>query len=135
MHGYTYGYLRAQSCSKHHWSLQAAEQSQQRGERRSGRGAIPHFQEAVQKYRQCMGQDPDTETLTNAQILCSESLQMWAKAIIETEEQLPDSEQSISVEKEANQRALELYSEAVQVGTLLMLLIIAHCGVPSRGPV
>jgi hypothetical protein len=82
-----------------------------------------------------MDQDPDAGTLTSAQILCSESLQMWAKAILETEEQLPDSEQSISVEKEAKQRALELYSEAVQVDTLLILRVITRCGVSRRDPV
>lgn len=94
---------------------QAAEQSQQRGERRSGHEAIPHFQEAVQKYRQCMAQSPDAETLANAQVLCSEALQLWAKATLAAEEHMPDSEQSISVEREAKQQALQLYAEAVQV--------------------
>ena len=97
--------------------MQAAEQSQQRGERRSGHEAIPHFEDAVQKYRQCMIQDPDAETLTNAQVLCSETLQLWAKAILAVEEHLPDSEQSISVERNAQRQARELYSEAVQVRT------------------
>lgn len=96
--------------------MQAAEQSQQRGERRGGQEAILHFQDAVHKYRQCMTENPDAETLANAQVLCSETIQLWAKAILAAEAHLPDSEQSIDVERSAQRQVRELYQEAVQVG-------------------
>lgn len=73
-----------------------------------------------------MSQRPDADTLANAQVLCSETLQVLAKAHLDVEEQLPDAEQSTTVERAAKNKALELYAEAVQVDTGLFLHILFY---------
>jgi hypothetical protein len=102
---------------RHHVDVvaQAAEQAQQRGERRHGTEAIPHFEEAVRLYKACMERKPNPETLSNAQVLCAESMQMWAKAVLAAEEHQPDEEQSTWVEKAANEQAMKLYKDATEV--------------------
>lgn len=97
--------------------LQAAEKSQQRGERRRGKEAIPHYQQAVERFQRALELGLDGEKRGHAQVLCAESLQGWAQSVLAAEACLPDEEQSLAVEAAAKGEASQLYQQAIQVIT------------------
>lgn len=95
--------------------FQAAEQSQQRGERRRGQEAIPHFQKAVEQFKRGIELGLDTDKNGHAHVLCADALQGWAQSVLAAEASLPDEQQSLAVEAAAKSEASRLYQQAIQV--------------------
>lgn len=100
--------------------LQAAEQSQQRGERRRGAEAIPHFQKAVDQFQRGIQLGLDSDKHGHAHVLCAEALQGWAQSVLAAEACLPDEQQSHDVEAAAKAEASRLYQQAIKVPRLLV---------------
>eukprot|EP00892_Ulva_mutabilis_P010895 jgi/Ulvmu1/8178/UM040_0075.1 len=100
--------------------FKAAEESQQRGERRRGEEAIRHFQLAVDQFKQCIQLGLDGDQRGHAHVLCAESLQGWAQNVRAAEASLPDEQQSHTVEAAAKAEASKLFQQALQASRMTL---------------
>jgi hypothetical protein len=98
-----------------HRFMQAASDSQQRGERRRGREAIPHYREAIRQFDESLRAGLSGDLRQHAYVLSAECMQELAASELDCEACLPDDQQSAAVEAQVKISAAQTLEQAVQV--------------------